>query len=54
MEKAPVEKHPFEPFLPEGAQILFGPFRFWRMPSTSRAYPLPLEAKAAACRILFK
>ena len=23
------------------------PLRFWRMPSTSRAYPLPLEQKAA-------
>ncbi len=30
------------------------PLRFWRMPSTSRAYPLPLEAKAAAYRKLFK
>ena len=29
------------------------PLRFWRMPSTSRAYPLPLEAKAAAYRKLF-
>lgn len=27
--------------------------RFWRMPSTSRAYPLPLEAKAEAYRALF-
>ena len=27
--------------------------RFWRMPSTSRAYPLPLEQKAAAYRRLF-
>lgn len=26
---------------------------FWRMPSTSRAYPLPLEKKAAAYRSLF-
>lgn len=26
---------------------------FWRMPSTSRAYPLPLEKKAASYRILF-
>ena len=26
---------------------------FWRMPSTSRAYPLPLEKKAAAYRQLF-
>ena len=27
--------------------------RFWRMPSTSRAYPLPLEKKADAYRRLF-
>ena len=26
---------------------------FWRMPSTSRAYPLPLEKKAEAYRALF-
>ena len=30
------------------------PIRFWRMPSTSRAYPLPLEKKAEAYRKLFK
>ena len=30
------------------------PLRFWRMPSTSRAYPLPLEKKAEAYRQLFK
>ena len=28
--------------------------RFWRMPSSSRAYPLPLEQKAAAYRRLFQ
>ena len=28
--------------------------RFWRMPSTSRAYPLPLEKKADAYRQLFQ
>ena len=28
--------------------------RFWRMPSTSRAYPLPLKKKAEAYRLLFK
>ena len=28
--------------------------RFWRMPSTSRAYPLPLEKKATAYRPLFR
>ena len=27
---------------------------FWRMPSTSRAYPLPLEKKAEAYRSLFR
>ena len=30
------------------------PIRFWRMPSTSRAYPLPLEKKADAYRRLFQ
>lgn len=30
------------------------PLRFWRMPSTSRAYPLPLEKKADAYRRLFQ
>ena len=29
------------------------PLRVWRMPSTSRAYPLPLEKKAEAYRKLF-
>jgi G:T/U-mismatch repair DNA glycosylase len=29
------------------------PIRFWRMPSTSRAYPLPLEQKADAYLKLF-
>ncbi len=29
------------------------PIRFWRMPSTSRAYPLPLDNKADAYRQLF-
>ena len=29
------------------------PIRFWRMPSTSRAYPLPLEKKAEVYRRLF-
>ena len=29
------------------------PLRFWRMPSTSRAYPLPLEKKAEEYRKLF-
>ena len=30
------------------------PIQFWRMPSTSRAYPLPLNKKADAYRQLFK
>ncbi len=30
------------------------PIRFWRMPSTSRAYPLPLARKADAYRQLFQ
>lgn len=29
------------------------PFKLWRMPSTSRAYPLPLEKKAAAYSMIF-
>lgn len=29
-------------------------FRFWRMPSTSRAYPLPIEKKASAYRLVFE
>ena len=29
-------------------------FRFWRMPSTSRAYPLPLERKTEEYRKLFQ
>ena len=29
------------------------PIKFWRMPSTSRAYPLPLKKKANAYRRLF-
>ncbi len=28
--------------------------RFWRMPSSSRAYPLSLDMKAAACRRMFE
>lgn len=30
------------------------PVRLWRMPSTSRAYPLPLEKKADAYRVIFE
>ena len=30
------------------------PINFWRMPSTSRAYPLPINKKADAYRQLFK
>ncbi|MBR5905323.1 MAG: uracil-DNA glycosylase family protein [Bacteroidales bacterium] len=40
-----------------GGDVMPGPdrasLRFWRMPSTSRAYPLPLERKADAYRQLF-
>ena len=36
-----------------GLTIAGRPIRFWRMPSTSRAYPLPLEKKADAYRQLF-
>ena len=38
--------------LGEGRQTL--PLTIWRMPSTSRAYPLPLEKKAAYYRELFQ
>ena len=44
-----------------GSLVLPGPgtlaarsIRFWRMPSTSRAYPLPLEKKAEVYRRLFE
>ncbi len=39
----------------ECVEMKMGPrtLRFWRMPSTSRAYPLPLEKKADAYRRLF-
>ena len=37
----------------EELAAVFGPLRFWRMPSTSRAYPLPLSKKADAYRQLF-
>ncbi len=43
--------------MPVGSSIVPDPdraaLRFWRMPSTSRAYPLPLEKKAEAYRKLF-
>ena len=39
---------------PVGGFVDIGPLRFWRMPSTSRAYPLPLEKKADAYRQLFQ
>ena len=42
------------PLPPVGEYIEIETLRFWRMPSTSRAYPLPLEKKAAAYRQLFQ
>lgn len=45
--------------IPASGQVIPGPdresrpLRFWRMPSTSRAYPLSLEKKADAYRQLF-
>ena len=36
-----------------GGDVMPRALRFCRMPSTSRAYPLPLEKKAEAYRILF-
>ena len=51
--KGPViETHPLKPFLPHEGRILFlGSFpppkaRWYRMPSSSRAYPMSLERKA--------
>ena len=35
---------------PVGESVTVGPYRLWRMPSTSRAYPLPLAKKADAYR----
>ena len=42
-----------KPCAPHAGLDPASPLRFWRMPSTSRAYPLPLEKKAAAYRQLF-
>ena len=41
------------PIPPVGGWVDIAALRFWRMPSTSRAYPLPLEKKAEAYRKLF-
>ena len=41
------------PGLSSSSRALTRDLRFWRMPSTSRAYPLPLEKKADAYRQLF-
>ena len=41
------------PVPPVGSYVNIGPIRFWRMPSTSRAYPLSIEKKADAYRQLF-
>ena len=50
-EESPHSGHP----LPHsGLDPESPPLRFYRMPSTSRAYPLPLEKKAEAYRKLFK
>ncbi|MBR1509837.1 MAG: uracil-DNA glycosylase family protein [Bacteroidales bacterium] len=38
---------------PSASSFSPAPIRFWRMPSTSRAYPLPLERKAEYYRRLF-
>ncbi len=49
-----------DPVIPDADPVIPGsdresrPLRFWRMPSTSRAYPLPLEKKADAYRLLFQ
>ena len=38
---------------PVGGWVMIDSIKFWRMPSTSRAYPMPLEKKAEAYRKLF-
>ena len=38
---------------PVGGSVEIGTLRFWRMPSTSRAYPLALERKADFYRRLW-
>jgi G:T/U-mismatch repair DNA glycosylase len=39
---------------PVDCSIANHPIRFWRMPSTSRAYPLALDKKADAYRVVFE
>lgn len=39
---------------PVDCSIASHPIRFWRMPSTSRAYPLALDKKADAYRAVFE
>ena len=41
------------PIPPVGSCEKIDSIKFWRMPSTSRAYPMPLERKAEAYRKLF-
>ena len=41
------------PIPPVGGWEKIDSIKFWRMPSTSRAYPMPLERKAEAYRKLF-
>ena len=41
------------PIPPVGSWVMIDSIKFWRMPSTSRAYPMPLEKKAVAYRKLF-
>ena len=38
---------------PVGGNVETNGLTFWRMPSTSRAYPLPIEQKAAFYRRLW-
>lgn len=42
MNNPTIERHPLTPFLPKDAKM-----QLFRMPSTSRAYSLKLESKAA-------
>lgn len=41
------------PIPPVGGWVMIDSIKFWRMPSTSRAYPMPLEKKANEYRKLF-
>ena len=45
---------PFEPFEPLEPLEPFKPLELYRLPSSSRAYPLSLEKKAEAYKLMFQ